>query len=83
LLKQEKDITREERNLIFIDDKKAINNEKKLAQARNRDKKVEELKKTLNLQASDNDLPTLSTRKELAVMAHLKPETHSTSMFMH
>lgn len=43
-----------------------------MEQALNRERKVEELKKTLNL----NELPTLVTRTETA-MSHLTPKSNS------
>lgn len=47
-----------------------------MEQALNRERKVEELKKTLNL----NDLPPLVNRTE-AAMSHLKPKSNSSKFF--
>ncbi|XP_053696112.1 phosphorylated adapter RNA export protein isoform X2 [Sabethes cyaneus] len=74
LLKHNEEIDKEDKKAIFLLEKKAAVKERKLSQAVNREKKVEELKKTLNRQAADNELPT---RSEL-MLSHLKPETHST-----
>lgn len=74
LLKHNEEINKEDKKAIFFEDKKAAIKERKNSQAVNREKKVEELKKTLNRQAADNELPT---RSDL-MLSHLKPETHST-----
>ncbi|XP_052865504.1 phosphorylated adapter RNA export protein isoform X2 [Anopheles cruzii] len=72
LLKHCEDVDNEQKKQIFLETKKAKQKEWKLAKANNRDKKVEELKKTLNRQATDTELPTIP------MMAHLKAETNST-----
>lgn len=74
LLKHNEEITKDDKKAIFLEEKKAAIKERKNAQAVNREKKVEELKKTLNRQAAENELPT---RSDL-LLPHLKPETHST-----
>jgi ribosome recycling factor len=73
LLKKHSSLTDEQRKQIFTEDRKITEKEKKRVLAMKRDKKVEELKKTLT---KDNDLPTLASRKEH--MTHLMPETIST-----
>ncbi|XP_055541747.1 phosphorylated adapter RNA export protein isoform X2 [Wyeomyia smithii] len=75
LLKHNEEIDKEDKKAIFMVEKKAAIKERKNSQAVNREKKVEELKKTLNRQAADNELPT---RSDLMNLSHLKPETHST-----
>ncbi|XP_058062018.1 phosphorylated adapter RNA export protein isoform X2 [Anopheles bellator] len=72
LLKHCEDVDNELKKQIFFENKKAKQKEWKLAKANNRDKKVEELKKSLNRQATDAELPTIP------MMAHLKAETNST-----
>lgn len=74
LLKHNEEIDKEAKKAIFLEDKKAAVKERKNSQAVNREKKVEELKKTLSRQVAENELPT---RCDL-LLAHLKPETHST-----
>ncbi|XP_055593790.1 phosphorylated adapter RNA export protein isoform X2 [Uranotaenia lowii] len=74
LLKHNEEIDKEDKKSIFLEDKKATIKERKNSQAINREKKVEELKKTLNRQVAENELPT---RSDL-MMSHLKPETHNT-----
>ncbi|XP_055638246.1 phosphorylated adapter RNA export protein isoform X2 [Toxorhynchites rutilus septentrionalis] len=74
LLKHNEEIDKDDKKAIFLEEKKAAIKERKTSQAVNREKKVEELKKTLNRQAADNELPT---RSDL-MLSHLKPETHST-----
>lgn len=78
LLKHNEEIDKEDKKAIFLVEKKAAIKERKNLQAVNREKKVEELKKTLNRQAADNELPT---RSDLMNLSHLKPETHSTRRF--
>uniref|UniRef100_A0A1Q3F935 Phosphorylated adapter RNA export protein n=1 Tax=Culex tarsalis TaxID=7177 RepID=A0A1Q3F935_CULTA len=76
LLKHNEEIDKDDKRSIFLDEKKAAIKERKVSQAVNREKKVEELKATLNRQAADNELPT---RGDLLLVGHmLKPETHST-----
>ncbi|XP_058124098.1 phosphorylated adapter RNA export protein isoform X2 [Anopheles coustani] len=72
LLKHCEDVEQELKRSIFQEDKKAKQKEWKLTRAINRDMKVEELKKTLNRQASEIELPSMP------LMAHLKAETNST-----
>ncbi|XP_050101135.1 phosphorylated adapter RNA export protein isoform X1 [Anopheles aquasalis] len=72
LLKHCDDVDAELKKQIFTEDKKAKQKDWKLAKAINRDKKVEELKKKLNRQASEAELPAIP------MMAHLKAETNST-----
>lgn len=72
LLKHCEDVDQEVKRSIFQEDKKAKQKEWKLTRAINRDMKVEELKKTLNRQASEIELPSMP------LMAHLKAETNST-----
>lgn len=74
LLKHNEEIGKEDKKIIFQEEKKAAIKERKNSLAINREKKVEELKKTLNRQAAENELPT---RSDL-MLPHLKPETHST-----
>ncbi|XP_058818977.1 phosphorylated adapter RNA export protein isoform X1 [Topomyia yanbarensis] len=74
LLKHNEEIDKDDKKAIFLVEKKTAIKERKNSQAVNREKKVEELKKTLNRQAADNELPT---RSDL-MLSHLKPETHST-----
>lgn len=74
LLKHNEEIDKEAKKAIFLEDKKAAVKERKHSQAVNREKKVEELKKTLSRQVAENELPT---RSDL-LLSHLKPETHST-----
>lgn len=74
LLKHNEEIDKEAKKAIFQEDKKAAVKERKNSQAVNREKKVEELKKTLSRQVAENELPT---RCDL-LLSHLKPETHST-----
>lgn len=76
LLKHNEEIDKDDKRSIFLEEKKAAIKERKASQAVNREKKVEELKATLNRQAADNELPT---RGDLLLVGHmLKPETHST-----
>uniref|UniRef100_A0A1Q3F8V3 Phosphorylated adapter RNA export protein n=1 Tax=Culex tarsalis TaxID=7177 RepID=A0A1Q3F8V3_CULTA len=76
LLKHNEEIDKDDKRSIFLDEKKAAIKERKVSQSVNREKKVEELKATLNRQAADNELPT---RGDLLLVGHmLKPETHST-----
>lgn len=70
LLKNSHDLQADQRRLIFSDESKKQNKELKLMQAMKRDRKVEELKKTLK---NENDLTVLSTRSEL----HLNAESHA------
>lgn len=72
LIKNNPDIANSDKKDIFQEERKIALNEKKMEQALNRERKVEELKKTLNL----NDLPPLVTRTE-AAMSHLKPKSNS------
>ncbi|XP_052896095.1 phosphorylated adapter RNA export protein isoform X1 [Anopheles moucheti] len=73
LLKHCEEVDQEIKKTIFQEDKKAKQKEWKLTKHLNRDKKVEELKKTLNRQAAnDTELPSIP------IMSHLKAETHST-----
>uniref|UniRef100_A0A182QL64 Phosphorylated adapter RNA export protein n=1 Tax=Anopheles farauti TaxID=69004 RepID=A0A182QL64_9DIPT len=73
LLKHCEEVDSEVKKTIFQEDKKAKQKEWKLTKHLNRDKKVEELKKTLNRQAAnESELPTIP------IMSHLKAETHST-----
>lgn len=74
LLKHNEEIDKDAKKAIFLEEKKAAVKERKNSQAVNREKKVEELKKTLNRQVAENELPT---RSDL-LLSHLKPETHST-----
>lgn len=74
LLKHNEEIDKDDKKAIFLEEKKAAVKERKNSQAVNREKKVEELKKTLNRQVAENELPT---RSDL-LLSHLKPETHST-----
>lgn len=75
LLKHNEEIDKDDKRSIFLEEKKAAIKERKASQAVNREKKVEELKATLNRQAADNELPT---RGDLLLGHMLKPETHST-----
>ncbi|XP_049287084.1 phosphorylated adapter RNA export protein isoform X2 [Anopheles funestus] len=73
LLKHCEEVDQEIKKTIFQEDKKAKQKEWKLTKNLNRDKKVEELKKTLNRQvANDAEQPSIP------IMSHLKAETHST-----
>uniref|UniRef100_A0A182NU76 Phosphorylated adapter RNA export protein n=1 Tax=Anopheles dirus TaxID=7168 RepID=A0A182NU76_9DIPT len=73
LLKHCEAVDQDVKKTIFQEDKKAKQKEWKLTKNLNRDKKVEELKKTLNRQAAnESELPTIP------MMSHLKAETHST-----
>uniref|UniRef100_A0A182JD89 Phosphorylated adapter RNA export protein n=1 Tax=Anopheles atroparvus TaxID=41427 RepID=A0A182JD89_ANOAO len=72
LLKHCEDVDQDLKRSIFQEDKKAKQKEWKLTKSINREKKVEELKKTLNRQASDIEL------QSMPMMAHLKAETHNT-----
>lgn len=74
LLKHNEEIDKDDKKAIFLEEKKTAVKERKISQAVNREKKVEELKKTLNRQAAENELPT---RSDL-LLSHLKAETHST-----
>lgn len=74
LLKHNEEIDKDDKKAIFLEERKAAVKERKNSQAVNREKKVEELKKTLNRQVAENELPT---RSDL-LLSHLKPETHST-----
>lgn len=76
LIKNNPDIANSDKKDIFQEERKIAVNEKKAEQALNRERKVEELKKTLNL----NDLPPLVTRTE-AAMSHLKPKSNSSNFF--
>lgn len=75
LLKHNEEIDKDDKRSIFLEEKKAAIKERKASQAVNREKKVEELKATLNRQAADNELPT---RGDLLLGHMLKPETNST-----
>nr|XP_040232672.2 phosphorylated adapter RNA export protein isoform X1 [Anopheles coluzzii] len=75
LLKHCEEVDEEAKRTIFQSEKKAKQKEWKLTKSINRDKKVEELKKTLNRQAANDAEQTSSS---LPIMAHLKAETHST-----
>ncbi|XP_050077616.1 phosphorylated adapter RNA export protein [Anopheles maculipalpis] len=74
LLKHCEQVDPELKKTIFQEDKKAKQKEWKLTKSLNRDKKVEELKKTLNRQVATND----AEQPSLPIMSHLKAETHST-----
>ncbi|XP_019551489.1 phosphorylated adapter RNA export protein isoform X2 [Aedes albopictus] len=74
LLKHNEEIDKDDKKAIFLEERKTAVKERKNSQAVNREKKVEELKKTLNRQVAENELPT---RSDL-LLSHLKPETHST-----
>ncbi|XP_035915946.1 phosphorylated adapter RNA export protein isoform X1 [Anopheles stephensi] len=73
LLKHCEQVDQEIKKTIFQEDKKAKQKEWKLTKNLNRDKKVEELKKTLNRQAAND-----AEQPSLPIMSHLKAETHST-----
>uniref|UniRef100_U5EMS7 Phosphorylated adapter RNA export protein n=1 Tax=Corethrella appendiculata TaxID=1370023 RepID=U5EMS7_9DIPT len=73
LLKHNEEVSPEDKKLIFLDERKSVNSDKKRSKARQREEKVEELKKTLNKQVEE----VIQTRKEL-LMSHLKPETNNT-----
>uniref|UniRef100_A0A182W799 Phosphorylated adapter RNA export protein n=1 Tax=Anopheles minimus TaxID=112268 RepID=A0A182W799_9DIPT len=73
LLKHCEEVDQEIKKTIFQEDKKAKQKEWKLTKNLNRDKKVEELKKTLNRQAAND-----AEQPSIPMMAHLKAETHST-----
>lgn len=73
LLKHCEQVDPELKKTIFQEDKKAKQKEWKLTKTLNRDKKVEELKKTLNRQAAND-----AEQPSLPIMSHLKAETHST-----
>lgn len=75
LLKHNEEIDKDDKRSIFLEEKVKAIKERKVSQAVNREKKVEELKATLNRQAADNELPT---RGDLLLGHMLKPETHST-----
>ncbi|XP_038112089.1 phosphorylated adapter RNA export protein isoform X1 [Culex quinquefasciatus] len=74
LLKHNEEIDKDDKRSIFLEEKKAAIKERKVSQAVNRGRAVEELKATLK--AADNEL---HTRGDLLLVGHmLKPETHST-----
>uniref|UniRef100_A0A182P4W3 Phosphorylated adapter RNA export protein n=1 Tax=Anopheles epiroticus TaxID=199890 RepID=A0A182P4W3_9DIPT len=74
LLKHCEEVDQEAKKTIFQGDKKAKQKEWKLTKNFNRDKKVEELKQTLNRQAANDG----SEQASLPMMSLLKAETHST-----
>lgn len=76
LLKRHDTISKADKKTIFAEERKTLNKEKKIKQNQNREKKVEELKKTLK--KDNKDLPALLTRNEL-IMSHLKPEAQYSS----
>lgn len=73
LLKNCDDITKKQKKDIFLDDTKKCLKGRKTAQAVKRDQKVEELKKTLQI---ETESPTLSTRGDLHVATHLRPDSN-------
>lgn len=70
LLKNSPELQADHKRLIFSEETKKNQKDQKLMQAIKRDRKVEELKKTLK---NENDLTVLSTRSEM----HLKAESHT------
>lgn len=75
LLKNSHDLEADQRRRIFSEETKKQYKEQKLMQAMKRDRKVEELKKTLK---NENDLTVLSTRSEL----HLNAESHANRTYI-
>lgn len=73
LLKNCDKISKQQKTEIFNDEVRKYNKAQKSAQAAKRDRKVEELKKSLK---NENELTVLSTRGELS-LAHLNVETHA------
>ena len=77
LLKNCDDINKRQKKEIFLDETKKSVKDRKMSQAWKRDKKVEELKKTLTAgESGASELPPLKTRSELA-SSHLRLDTHA------
>lgn len=74
LLKNCDDITKKQKKEIFMEDVRKCIKGRKVSQSVKRDQKVEELKKTLHI---ENELPVLSSRGDILVAAHLRPDTHA------
>lgn len=72
LLKNCDDITKKQKKDVFLDDTRKCIKGRKAAQANKRDQKVEELKKTLQI---ENELPALSARGDILIgSTHLKTD---------
>jgi len=69
LLKHSDEIPQNQKNLIFIEEARKKNQEKKTLQSIKRDREVEELKKSLK---NENELTVLSTRSELLLNAEVQ-----------
>lgn len=69
LLKHSDEVKQDQKKLIFIEETRKKNQEKKTLQSIKRDREVEELKKSLK---NENELTVLSTRSELLLNAEVQ-----------
>lgn len=69
MLKHSDDVQQDQKKLIFGEETRKKNHEKKVFQSMKRDREVEALKKSLR---NENELTVLSTRSELLLNAEIQ-----------
>lgn len=78
-MKHSNEIHQDQKKLIFVEETRKKNSEKKTLQSIKRDREVEELKKSLK---NENELTVLSTRSELLLNAEVQANRKLFSVFI-